>query len=349
MIVRSKAPLRLGFAGGGTDVAPFCDTYGGCVLNATINMYSYCTIIPKDDGKIKFFAPDMNQEVVLDSKERIDTSGELPLHKGIYNRIVKDYNHGKPLSFEMITHSDARPGSGLGTSSTMVVTILKAYAEWLRLPLSDYDIAGLAFDIERNDLKFKGGAQDQYAATFGGINFMEFYKDRVVVNPLRIKKWIKEELENSLVIFFTGHSRDSGKIIEEQIKSTNDKKSDNFKGLQEIKEAAYKMKEYVLVGDFEKIGEEINNAWEAKKKTSSSITTDEIENIIKYAKDNGASACRISGAGGGGFLMCYCEPSKRYKLIEALNKLSGGKAQKVNFVLEGAESWTIYENERNYQ
>lgn len=226
MIIRSKTPLRLGLAGGGTDVSPFCDEYGGCVLNVTINMYAYCTIIPKNNGKIKFVSPDRNVEVELDSKKALEINKELPLHCGIYNRIVKDYNNNIPLSFEMTTYSDAPAGSGLGTSSTMVVTILKAFQEWLNIPLGEYDMAQLAYDIERNDLGFSGGKQDQYAATFGGLNYMEFYaNNHVIVNPLRMKKWIKNEIENSLVLFYTGTSRDSEKIIDEQTKATKNEKS----------------------------------------------------------------------------------------------------------------------------
>lgn len=198
MIIRSKAPLRLGLAGGGTDVSPYCDEYGGAVLNVTIDMYAYCTIEPTNDNKVVFSAPDRNEYFECESKLNIEIDDKLILHKGIYNRIVKDYNDGKPLSFIMTTYSDAPAGSGLGSSSTMVVAIIKAYMEWLNLPLGEYDMANLAYEIERMDLKLTGGKQDQFSATFGGFNFMEFFNDnRVIVNPLRIKNWIKNEVENS--------------------------------------------------------------------------------------------------------------------------------------------------------
>ncbi len=344
MIIRSKTPLRLGLAGGGTDVSPFCDHYGGCVLNVTINMFSYCTILPKNDGKIKFNSPDRNVNIEFDSVSKLPIDKGLPLHCGIYNRIIKDYNNGNPLSFEMTTYSDAPAGSGLGTSSTMVVTIIKAFQEWLNLPLGEYDMAQLAFDIERNDLKFSGGKQDQYAATFGGLNYMEFYSDnRVIVNPLRLKRWIRNEIENSLVLFYTGTSRDSGKIIEEQTKASHNEKS--LEAMFEIKNQTNKMKECILKADFNGIAECLHLNWLAKKKTASVISNPHIEEIYNYILANGGKAAKISGAGGGGFMMIWCDPKKRYELIHALKNKKEGKTKIVEFVDYGAQAWTIYDEE----
>jgi len=345
MIIRSKAPLRLGLAGGGTDVSPFCDKYGGAVINVTINMYSYCTIVPRTDGKIIFNSPDRNVYLQFENTNHIDTNGDLLLHKGIYNRIVKDYNGGKPLSFEMTTYSDAPAGSGLGTSSTMVVTIIKAFMEWLNLPLGEYDAARLAYDIERNDLKFAGGKQDQYSATFGGLNYMEFYDhDKVIVNPLRLKKWIKNEMENSIVLYFTGKSRDSGKIIDQQMKSVFSKNKDRLDGMMKLKKEAVDMKECILTGNFDGIADTIKMGWEAKKQTSSVISNPQIENTYNFALSHGAKACKISGAGGGGFMMIWCDPEKRYDLIEALKGLKDGQVYTCQFVENGMQAWTLYNN-----
>lgn len=343
MIIRSKAPLRLGLAGGGTDVSPYCDEFGGAVLNATINMYAFCIIEPTNNNKIVFNAPDINEMFECESKSTIEINDHLILHKGIYNRIVKDYNNDKPLSFQMTTYSDAPAGSGLGSSSTMVVAIIKAYMEWLNLPLGDYDMAYLAYKIEREDLNLTGGKQDQFAATFGGFNFMEFYdKNRVIVNPLRIKNWIKNEVENSLILYYTGTSRESSKIIDEQIKNTKSKVKKSLEGMHELKLSATEMKNALLKGDFEEFAICLKKGWESKKKMSSSISNPSIDEMYNYIMDNGGKAAKVSGAGGGGFMMVICDPKDRYTLIEKL-KRSDGKVIIVQFTEKGAQSWTIYE------
>ena len=221
MIIRSKAPLRLGLAGGGSDVSPYSDIYGGIILNATINLYAYCTIEETENNEITIesFDGDCFESYPLTRELVID--GKASLLKGAYNRVMRDYN--LPLrACKITTYNDAPAGSGLGTSSTMVVSILKAFVEWYSLPLGDYEIARLAYEIERKDLQLSGGKQDQYAAAFGGFNYMEFLKnDMVIVNPLKVKRWIIDELEASIVLYFTGRSRSSAAIIDEQKKNTS--------------------------------------------------------------------------------------------------------------------------------
>ena len=227
-------------------------------------MYAYCTIEPTDDGMVEFYAADRGERVVAPAGE-LPLDGELPLHRGMYNRIVRDYCDGKPLSLRMTTYSDAPAGSGLGSSSTMVVAMLKAYMEWLNLPLGEYDMASLAYQVEREDLKLSGGKQDQYAATFGGFNYMEFYDhNRVIVNPLRLKNWIKNELENSLVLYYTGTSRDSAKIIDEQVRCQSSEKS--LEGMHELKRQAALMKESILKGDFDGFADCLRAGWGPKSR-----------------------------------------------------------------------------------
>lgn len=342
MIVRSTAPLRLGLAGGGTDLSPYSDEYGGSVLNVSIDLYATCTIEEQSNGEVCFEAADMNENFTSASKEYFELDGKLNLHKGVYNRIVKDFNGGRPLSFRMTTYADAPPGSGLGSSSTMVVSMVKAYTEWLNLPLGEYDIAKLAYEIERIDVGLSGGKQDQYAATFGGFNFIEFYKDDVViVNPLRIKNWIKDELEASMILYYTDISRYSSKIIDEQKSNVEKKAPEALEAMHELKEASVKMKDALLNGKIKVFAELMNQTWNNKKKTAHAISNPLIEKIYDAGIKAGAMAGKVSGAGGGGYMMFIADPVKKVNVIDALNQF-GGKVSNVHFSEGGCHGWKIY-------
>lgn len=340
MIYRSRAPLRLGLAGGGTDVSPYSDIYGGAVLNATISMYAYATIEPREDKKIVFKSIDRNETLEYPLQEVLEIDGNLDLLKGIYNKIVKEFTK-KPLSFTLSTYVDAPPGSGLGSSSTLVVAIIGAFAEWLKLPLGEYDIAHLAFEIERKDLGMAGGKQDQYAATFGGFNFMEFYdNDKVIVNPLRIKPDIINELQFSILLYYTGTSRLSSKIIEAQVKNVSGKKEKSIEAMHKLKEQAVMMKEAILKGNLNEIGEILDYGWQYKKQMAEGITNPVIDEIYETAKKAGATGGKISGAGGGGFMIFYCPKNTRYNVIEALQKF-GGEFRRFQFTKYGLETWRV--------
>lgn len=339
MKIRSKAPLRLGLAGGGTDLDTYCDKYGGYVLNATISLYVHCTIEERDDHKIIFESVDTNQSLTLDSDNHLELNGNMDLYKGIYNRIIKDYDK-EQLSFKISTYSDVPSGSGLGGSSTLVVAILKAFVEWLNLPLGEYDIARLAFDIEREDIGLVGGSQDQYAATFGGFNFMEFYNDkRVIVNPLRIKNWIIDELESSMLLYFTNITRHAGQIEQEKKCLLEDDKSLN--AMHEVKADSILMKEALLKGDMSGFAQILGKSWDAKKRVSKSVSNSIIDNIYEVAMENGAYSGKVSGAGGGGFMFFMVEPTSKLQLIRALNKQKG-EVVNFHFVNEGTRGWRIY-------
>lgn len=330
--------MRLGLAGGGTDVSPYSDEFGGAILNATISLFSYATIEPRDDGKIILVAEDRDEKYELDAADQLEINGELDLHRGVYNRIVKDYS-GKPLSFTLTTFSDAPPGSGLGTSSTMVVAILGAFAQWLQLPLGEYDLAHLAYEIEREDLAMAGGKQDQYAATFGGVNFMEFYGDNVIVNPLRVNEAFLHELEHNLVLYYTETSRSSAAIIEKQTQNVKDKKEKPIEAMHKLKEQAFMMKEAMLKGQLDSIGQILDFGWQHKKAMASGITNETIDAIYKSCMEAGAIGGKISGAGGGGFMIFYCPDNSRYRVIEALEKL-GGAAKRYTFTDKGLTTWS---------
>jgi len=343
MIYRSKAPLRLGLAGGGTDVSHYSDIYNGAVLNATIDQYAYCTIEETYSDTIVLIASDIDLKKRYSSSLNLPLDGHLDLHKGVYNRIVQNFGIAKPLSFKITTYCDAPPGSGLGSSSTMVVAILKAFAEWLNLPLGDYDMAYLAYQIERVDLGLNGGKQDQYAATFGGFNFIEFYKDdRVIVNPLRIKRWIIDELEVSMVLYYTGESRSSDKIIKEQQKNTREGNKLPTEATHRIKKNAYIMKDFLLKGDIIQFAKALGKEWENKKKMASSITNENIEKIYNVAMKAGAYGGKVSGAGGGGFMFFTINPTKRINLINALNQFNG-RVLNFHFSDNGCQGWKINE------
>jgi D-glycero-alpha-D-manno-heptose-7-phosphate kinase len=307
-------------------------------------MYAYCIIEPKDNGNVSFYAADMQKKEEYNSSPVLTTNNALQLHSGVYNRIVADFNNNVPLSFEMTTYSDAPAGSGLGSSSTMVVAIIKAYVEWLNLPLGEYDIAALAYKIERLDLGLAGGKQDQYAATFGGFNFMEFYQDeKVIVNPLRLKRWIRNELETSMVLYYTGVSRESANIIKEQIEHTKRGDVKNIEGMHELKKQSVMMKEALLKGDFKGFSACLLNGWLAKKNAASSISNSFLDGLYQYVIDHGAESAKISGAGGGGFMMIFCNPKKRIELIGAL-KEKEGLVLTPSFTEIGTQAWTIYNN-----
>ena len=339
MIIRSKTPLRLGLAGGGTDVSPYSDIYGGAILNATINMYAYTTLEPTDDGKVVFEAPEKYLREEHPASEQLDTDGYFVLQKGVYNRIVRQFTH-KPLSLRISSFVDAPAGSGLGTSSTLVVSILGAYVEWLKLPLGEYDIARLAYEIERVDLGMAGGKQDQYAATFGGFNFMEFKGDSVIVNPLRIRNRYADELSHNLVLYYTDTSHVSAEIIKEQQKNVHAKNSQSIEAMHKLKEQSVLMKEVLLKGEIDRIGEILDFGWRYKKQMANSITNPLIDGIYEAAIKAGATGGKISGAGGGGFMFFYCPGVTRYPVIDALRQF-GGKAKRYEFVTEGLKTWHL--------
>jgi D-glycero-alpha-D-manno-heptose-7-phosphate kinase len=337
---RAKAPLRLGLAGGGTDVSPYSDLYGGAVLNATISMYAYATLELRNDGKFILHALDKNEKMVTEAKSTFEVYGTLALIKGVYNRVINNYVK-RPLALELSTFVDAPAGSGLGTSSTLVVAILGAFIEWLKLPLGEYDIAHLAYEIEREDLGLAGGKQDQYAATFGGFNFMEFYGyDKIIVNPLRIKRDFLSELELNLVLYNTGTSRLSSKIIEAQTINVVQKEEKSIEAMHKLKEQAVLMKEAILKGKLDKIGEILDFGWQHKKQMAEGITNPIIDEIYETAIKAGATGGKISGAGGGGFMMFYCPKNTRYKVIEALQKF-GGECKRYQFAENGLVSWRV--------
>ncbi|HVH73449.1 MAG TPA: hypothetical protein VM755_00895 [Stellaceae bacterium] len=339
--VRARAPLRLGLAGGGTDLSPFCDQHGGNVLNYTVGVYARVIIEERSDWRLLFNAADMATADETMPLPELPIDQGLALHRGVYNRIVRDFNGGRPLAITVVSSVDAPPGSGLGSSSALVVALVKGFVEFLGLPLGDYDIARLAYEIERLDLGMAGGRQDQYAAAFGGCNFIEFLPgDRVIVNPLRIHEAHRLELESSLVICHTGRSRISSEIIAAQQANLEQGHEDAFDAMQQLKREAVEMKLCLLNGDFRGIAEVLSRSWGAKKQTAAGVSNEHIERVYRTALDAGALAGKISGAGGGGFLLLLTPPECRHRVVAALTReeltmLSCPLTER------GAESWAV--------
>lgn len=345
MIIRSKAPLRLGLAGGGSDVSPYSDIFGGLILNATINLYTYCTIEETDDEHITIDSDDAHCYKKFPLASQLPIDSEASLIKGVYNRVIRDFNI-KPRSFKITTYNDAPAGSGLGTSSSMVVCILKAFIEWFSLPLGDYETSRLAYEIERKDLNLSGGKQDQYAAAFGGFNYMEFLQnDLVIVNPLKIKRWIIDELEASMVLYFTGASRSSAAIIDQQKKNTSSGNEEAIEAMHKIKQSAIDMKQALLKGDIKLLAKILGEGWENKKKMADAITNPTIQKVFDVAIPAGALTGKVSGAGGGGFVMLMVEPTRKKEVINALKTLDGF-VMPFQFTEGGAHGWKIYPTDK---
>jgi len=340
MLFRSKAPLRIGLAGGGSDVSPYSDKYGGAILNATISLYAHANIQPIPQAKIILESLERGEYQEFPLCDELPIDGNLDLLKGVYNRIRKDYMT-ELKGFRLSTHVDVPAGSGLGTSSTLTVAIIGAFIAWLQLPLGSYDIAQYACQIERQDLQMAGGKQDQYAATFGGVNYMEFYENnKVIVNPLRIEKKYMHELENNLLLYFTETTHVSSEIIKEQQQNVMNNQTDSVEAMHKIKAQAIEIKEALLTGKINRIGEIFNEGFIFKKQMARNISNEMLDNIYAEAMKSGATGGRISGAGGGGFMLFYCPENKKFQVMKSLERM-GGRFYPYHFVKDGLFTWKI--------
>ena len=337
--IRSKAPLRLALAGGGTDLSPFCDEHGGAVLNCTIDRYAYAFITTRDDGRLVFHARDIRRQEQHEAGRSLPTGEGLRLHRCVYNHFLDNAGLDPSLGLTVTTVVDAPAGSGLGSSSALVVAICEAFRELCNAPLGLYDLGHLAFEIERTRLGLAGGKQDQYAAAFGGVNFIEFMRsDRVIVNPLRVARAILNELEASLVLCFTGASRESADIIRQQTASMEQRDAKALDALFALKASALDMKQALLAGDLQRMARTLDESWLSKKKTAGSISNGAMERLLDVGRSAGAKAGKVSGAGGGGFLMFLVDPEDRLNVVESLNH-AGGRAGPTHLTFSGVETW----------
>jgi len=334
MIVRARAPLRVSFAGGGTDVTPYPEERGGAVLSATINKYAYASLVPHANGEIHV------QSLDYDVVAKYHINGDLP-YDGKLDLVKACIRHlGAENGLSLFLHSDAPPGSGLGSSSSMVVTLIGVLAHWVRRPLTTYEVAQLAYHIEREDLAIEGGKQDQFAATFGGFNFIEFLGSTVVVNPLRIPQALVNELEYRLLLCYTGKTRLSSHILHRQISAYEEKRENVVRSLDATKETAIATKNALLQGRLDDLGQLMHQGWELKKRFDSAITTPRIDEMYAEARKTGAVGGKILGAGGGGYLLLFCEFDKRHLVAEHMEQL-GGQVVEFGFEQHGLQTWEV--------
>ncbi len=344
MILRAKAPLRISFCGGGTDVSPYVEQKGGVVLSTTIDKYVYATLRPRADRKTCLTSLDYGETETYSIDSRIPLGGRLDLLKGVVNHFgsAGAAGRGYPSGFDLWVHSDAPPGSGLGASSTLVATLVGLLREWLREPLTNYEIAELTYRIEREDLAIAGGRQDQYAAVFGGFNFIEFHADHTIVNPLRIRRDVVNELEYSMILCYTGSTRTSARIVENQMRSYVQGKETVVRSLDRMKELTLEMKAALLRDRVQRFGGLLHEAWVAKKDLDPAITTDAIDRLYEASRREGAIGGKILGAGGGGHLLVFCPFERKVAISRALVEAGGTL---VSFALEGRglQAWTVPE------
>ncbi|MBD3336691.1 MAG: GHMP kinase [Candidatus Eisenbacteria bacterium] len=341
MIYRAKAPLRISFCGGGTDVSPYPEERGGVVLSATINRYAFASLHPLRKPILRLRSLDFDETVEADLTGSLELDGRCDLLKGVvgYFRDERD-GEGLPSGLEILSHTDAPPGSGLGASSTMVTTLVGVCQEWLRIPLAPYDIAELTYHIERERVRISGGRQDQYAAVFGGFNFIEFHRDHTIVNPLRIRRDTQNELESRLLLVYSGQTRLSARIVERQTRSYQQRKSAVVEALDAMKELAIRMKNELLRDDLDAFGRLLHEAWLHKKQLDSGISNTHIDALYEEARRLGALGGKILGAGGGGYLLLYCPYEEKHRIAEALRDKGG---QPAGFALEGRglQTWAV--------
>jgi D-glycero-alpha-D-manno-heptose-7-phosphate kinase len=338
VLIRARAPLRISFCGGGTDVPPYCDERGGVVLSATINRYATATVVA--GGKnFTVRSIDYDQSVSYGVDDSFIYDGQLDLAKGVIDHFRRDGKLAGGL--EVTLHNDAPPGSGLGSSSAITVALVSAIVELLRLPIDDYQVADLAYRIERLEVGIKGGKQDQYATTFGGFNLIEFHPGgTVLVMPLRLRPETVWELEHSLVFAYVGGGHFSDQIIENQVRNYETRRIESIHAMDRLKVLTQDMKRALLIGDLREFGELLHLAWESKRQMAKGISNPQINEVYDAAMQAGALGGKMSGAGGGGFMLFVCDPLRRYAVQEALRK---AQSQLVNltFIEPGVRTWTV--------
>lgn len=316
MIIRSRAPLRVSFAGGGTDVSPYLEEKGGAVLSTTIDKYAYCNLQPteREGGVVR----SLDYDVVANFHGTADLppDSSMVLPRAVLSRFDLQ-------RVDMLMHCDAPPGSGLGSSSALAVAMVGAARRWQGALTDPRDVAETAFLVERRDAAIEGGKQDQYAAAYGGFNFIEFSKDKTIVSPVRLPQDMLDEMQYRLMLCFTGRLHVSANIITDQVARYRSGKEDAVQALDLTKDLAYRMRKTLLGGGLEEFGHLLSEAWALKRRFSPRITDPAIDRMYETALASGALGGKLLGAGGGGFLLLYCDYTKRHLVAREMTKLGG--------------------------
>lgn len=332
IVIRAKAPLRISFAGGGTDVNYYIESKGGAILSATINKYCFGTLKKRNDNKIVIYSKDFDLRVEIENSKSIQYDGKLDLLKAVIKLMQID------CGIDLYFQSDVPPGTGLGGSASVASVAAGLLNHVKEDKLDDYQLAEIAFQAERVEIGIAGGWQDQYAAVFGGINFIEFKSDDVVVHPLRIKEEILNELECSLLLCYTGQTRSSGDIHKKQTKAYICKNKLVVDALDKTRDFAFNMKNALLKGDLLKFGQLLREAWLVKKEFDKEVSNSVIERLYEIGTEAGAICGKVLGAGGGGYILFFCSPLNKLDVAKALES-HGGVIMDFNFEFKGLHTW----------
>lgn len=317
-VIRARTPVRLDLAGGWTDVAEFAQETPGAVVNFTIGLWTYASIKPRlQSAEIEIFSADFEEYVSAQDVGELEYNGRVDLVKAA----VRELNSGRGLSIQ--TRSDAPPGSGLGTSAALGVALLGALAHHAGKPLLDFEVAELASRLERDELGIRGGKQDHYASALGGLNFMEFYGEKVRTARVPISPATHLYLEKHLILVYTGRSRLSGDIHSHVWGNYASKEPTVVGAIERMKALARNAKDALIGGDVRALAEVINENWRCQKQLHPSVTTPELDHLLDTAARNGAAAAKASGAGGGGCVILLAEPDQEHRLRRAVEQLDG--------------------------
>lgn len=328
----ARAPLRISFAGGGTDVPPYPETHGGAVLSVTIDRCATAAVRPRRDGDYHVESHDLRSRAAF-APDELGFNGHLDLVKAVL-RDLAARRPGRGLDLTLAT--DAPPGSGLGSSSALVVAMLAAVGKATGRRWSPAELARTAYQVERVDLKIEGGMQDQYAAAYGGLNFIEFAgDDQVEVRPLPVAAEVMEALERSLLLAWSGDSRTDDGILRRQVDGVLLGSERSLASLSGLKALAEAMRDALLAGDLASFAEGLRQGWEHKRRLATGIATPRLEELYEVGRAAGAAGGKVLGAGGGGFMLFAGPPERRARMVAALEG-AGAPCSPVRFDLRGA-------------